>query len=435
MNKYLNKVLSVFIFCMLFVTYSGCVYTYAQKPTPYLPITISNDNLIENLMKIKSDEFKTILATPKKYEIQIIYTQINHKESGKAALVQHRYRLNNKQYFYPASLVKLPVSALALEKCNKLGISSSNHMVTSANHACQKEVRIDSTAVNYKPSVAQYVKKMMLVSDNDAYSRVYELLGADSIKLRLKALGMKETDIIQRFDPGCKNEDNLFFNPIAFLNEKGDTVYRQAGSSSNYYRNYKFLKKYKGRAYRNAKGKLVKKPKDFTRYNTMPLQEINDFLIGLMYPNLLPEDKKLELLPEDYNLLLKAMGSYPRESDFPKYDASRYEDSFKKYLMLADYHDTIMADTMRIFNVVGQSYGWLSDCAYFVDYKNNIDFFLSAVIYVNANQILNDGRYEYKSIGFPFLSNLGRLIYDYERSRKREQTGSFDRFIQLYQNP
>jgi beta-lactamase class A len=49
---------------------------------------------------------------------------------------------------------------------------------------------------------------MMLVSDNDAYSRVYELLGADSIKLRLKALGMKETDIIQRFDPGCKNEDN-----------------------------------------------------------------------------------------------------------------------------------------------------------------------------------------------------------------------------------
>ena len=167
----------------------------------------------------------------------------------------------------------------------------------------------------------------------------------------------------------------------------------------------------------------------------MPLQEINDFLIGLMYPNLLPEDKKLQLLPEDYNLLLKAMGSYPRESDFPKYDASRYEDSFKKYLMLADYHDTIMADTMRIFNVVGQSYGWLSDCAYFVDYKNNIDFFLSAVIYVNANQILNDGRYEYKSIGFPFLSNLGRLIYDYERSRKREQTGSFDRFIQLYQNP
>jgi hypothetical protein len=54
---------------------------------------------------------------------------------------------------------------------------------------------------------------------------------------------------------------------------------------------------------------------------------------------------------------------------------------------------------------------------------------------VNANQILNDGRYEYKSIGFPFLSNLGKLIYDYERSRKREQTGSFDRFIQLYQNP
>jgi hypothetical protein len=407
----------------------------AQKPFSYLPIRVSNDKLIESLMKIKSEEFKKVLATPNKYEIQIIYTQINHREGGQQELIQHRYRLNNKQYFYPASLVKLPVSALALEKCNLLGISSSDYMITLSDHTCQQEVRIDSSAADYKPSVGHYVKKMMLVSDNDAYSRIYEFLGADAIKQKTTALEMKETDIIQRFDAACTPADNLFFNPIVFLNEKGDTVYKQAGGSSSFYSNHRYIKKTKGKAYRNARGKLIKKPKDFTRYNTMPLQEINDFLIALMYPELVPENKRLNLKPSDYNLLLTGMSSYPRESIYPPYDGKKYEDSYKKYLLLADYHDTIKTDSLRIFNVVGQSYGWLSDCAYFIDYKNKIDFFLSAVIYVNANQILNDGRYEYKSIGFPFLSDLGKLIYEYDRNRKRESYGKFERFEKLHQKP
>jgi hypothetical protein len=163
----------------------------------------------------------------------------------------------------------------------------------------------------------------------------------------------------------------------------------------------------------------------------MPLQEINDFLIALMYPEIVPQEKKLAFTDDDYKLILKAMSQYPRESDYPHYDGSKFEDSYKKYLMFGDYHGTIKTDSLRIFNVVGQSYGWLADCAYFVDHKNKVDFFLSAVIYVNANQVLNDGRYEYKSIGFPFLTHLGRLIYDYEKSRKRDIYGSFERFINL----
>lgn len=403
----------------------------AQKPVSYLPTTLANDQLIAELLQIKSEDFKTILSQPKKYEIQIIYTQINHKENGTAELVQHQYQLNPKQYFYPASLVKLPLSALALEKCNQLNIPSSSSMITLANHRCQREVMIDSSTANFKPSVANYVKKMMLVSDNDAYSRVYEFMGSDALKKRLLTLGLKNTDIVHRFDPGCNTADNLFFNPLVFLNEKGDTIYKQAAFSSKTYANYHFTKKLKGKAHYNARGKLVRKPKVFTQNNVMPLQEINDFLIGLLYPQFVPEDKRLQLNDADYKMLLKAMSQYPRESDYPHYDGSKFEDSYKKYLLLGDYHDTIITDSLRIFNVVGQSYGWLADCAYFVDHKNKIDFFLSAVIYVNANQILNDGKYEYKSIGFPFLSHLGRLIYDYERSRKRDYYGSFERFTQL----
>jgi len=407
-------------------------YVNAQKPLSYLSTKLANDNLISDLLQIKSDEFNTVLSNPKKYEIQIIYTQINHKENGKPELIQHQYQLNPKQYFYPASLVKLPLSALALEKCNQLNLPTNSSMITLANHHCQKEVSVDSNSFNLKPSIANYVKKMMLVSDNDAYSRVYEFMGADALKKRLVEIGLKNTDIIHRFAPSCNTNDNLYFNPIVFLNENGDTIYKQAGSFSSKYVNYLYQSKTKGKAHYNARGKLVNKPKVFTQNNAMPLQEINDFLIGLLYPELVPDEIKLKINETDYRMLLKAMSQYPRESDFPHYYGNKFEDSYKKYLLLGNYHDSIKTDSLRIFNVVGQSYGWLSDCAYFVDHKNNIDFFLSAVIYVNANQVLNDGRYEYKTIGFPFLTQLGRVIYDYERSRKRHIFGNFERFTNLH---
>ncbi len=422
-----QKYLLVFLLNILVL----CAITFAQKPLPYLPTKLANDNLIGDLLQIKTDEFKTILSNPRKYEIQIIYTQINHKENGQAELIQHQYQLNPKQYFYPASLVKLPLSVLALEKCNQLNIPSGTPMITLANHHCQKEVSVDSSAINYKPSIANYVKKMMLVSDNDAYSRTFEFMGADAIKKRLLTLDIKNTDILHRFDPGCNAIDNLFSNPMVFLNENGDTIYKQAASKSVIYQNYRYVKKTKGKAHYNARGKLIRKPKVFTQNNVMPLQEINDFLIALMYPQLVPQEKQLQLKDEDYKMLLRAMSQYPRESDYPHYDGSKFEDSYKKYLMFGDYHDTIKTDSLRIFNVVGQSYGWLADCAYFIDHKNKVDFFLSAVIYVNSNQVLNDGRYEYKQIGFPFLTQLGKLIYEYERTRKRDYYGSFERFTKL----
>jgi hypothetical protein len=46
---------------------------------------------------------------------------------------------------------------------------------------------------------------------------------------------------------------------------------------------------------------------------------------------------------------------------------------------------------------------------------------LSAVINTNTDAIYNDGKYEYKKIGYPFMKNLGQKIYKYELKRKRKQ--------------
>ena len=76
-----------------------------------------------------------------------------------------------------------------------------------------------------------------------------------------------------------------------------------------------------------------------------------------------------------------------RESDFPKYDTNAFYDSYKKYLIFGDSKKRINDDSIRVFNIVGQSYGFMSDVAYICYFKNNVEFMLSSVIYTNENEI------------------------------------------------
>jgi hypothetical protein len=72
------------------------------------------------------------------------------------------------------------------------------------------------------------------------------------------------------------------------------------------------------------------------------------------------------------------------------------------------------------------------DNAYVVDFDKGVEFLLTAVISVNENRIYNDDEYEYDEVGFPFLANLGRLIYEYETRRPRGVEPDLGRFAVEY---
>jgi hypothetical protein len=55
-----------------------------------------------------------------------------------------------------------------------------------------------------------------------------------------------------------------------------------------------------------------------------------------------------------------------------------------------------------------------------VDFRNSIEFMLSATIHCNRDGIYNDDHYDYDTIGLPFLKNLGKVFYDYELKRERK---------------
>jgi len=174
-------------------------------------------------------------------------------------------------------------------------------------------------------------------------------------------------------------------------------------------------------------GKLVNESKDFSQKNYSPLDELQSALKRIIFPEIYKESQRFNLTEEDYHFLYKYLSMLPGESKHPTYDNNKYYDSYVKFFMFGDSKKP-MPTQVRIFNKVGDAYGYLTDNAYIVDFDNNIEFFLSAVIYVNENQIFNDDNYEYDKIGLPFMANLGKVFYEYELERSREITPDLSKF-------
>jgi hypothetical protein len=91
-----------------------------------------------------------------------------------------------------------------------------------------------------------------------------------------------------------------------------------------------------------------------------------------------------------------------------------YKEFMTNYLYYGAQKKAVKNPDLEIYNIVGQSYGFLSDISYFQDSKNNVEFFLSAVIYTNTAEVVGNGGYQYETIGFPFLQELGKTIYNFE---------------------
>lgn len=134
----------------------------------------------------------------------------------------------------------------------------------------------------------------------------------------------------------------------------------------------------------------------------------------IIYPDLFQEQDRINLSDQDYNFLRYWMSRFTFEDIGIEYQKdSQYFDSYNKFFIYGDSTNAVDRK-IRIYNKVGVAYGALTDISYIRDYQKNIEFFLSATIYVNQNQIVNDNIYEYDDLGIPFLAELARQVYKLE---------------------
>ena len=448
---FLQKIKLATAFCLIGSTYYQCGNsrklastaitnsTATTTTTTTMPTLIAKpepngltDAWLYNLLQ-NDNTLKNILPNKKEYQTQIIYTQIDRDENNVPKFTPHYVNYDPNFYYYPASMVKMPIAVLALQKIKELNakgiaITKETTMVTETATALQTAVYNDPNSADGKPTIANYIKKIFLVSDNDAYNRLYEFLGQEYINSNLQRLGFKNTEILHRLSVSLTADENRHTNPLKFIDANGKIVYEQPAQ----YNKKKYSKRNdkRGIGYMQS-GKLVKEQFDFSGKNRMNLQDLNDVVSHIIFGNV-AHKTTFDITETDRNFILQYMSQLPRETTYPSYLAPEYYDTYCKFLLYGSNPKTTIPNNIRIFNKVGDAYGYFTDAAYIIDTDANIEYMVSATIYANKDGIFNDDVYEMESVALPFFKSVGEVLYNYEKTRVRKNKPNLDGYKLVY---
>ena len=379
-----------------------------------LTITISCNNsstILDKVLNKNIYELQKVLKNKEKYDLQILLNEIKRDDSGKAVFKEDAFQLDEGRYFYPASTAKLPIAILSLQKINELrsnGLQISGDtpfFITDKNGKIL--VKRDSTHSLGILTINHLIKKIFLVSDDNAYNYLFDFLGTDYINKELTLRGLSKTRLYHKFLFGA---DNINTWGYTFLNENQKIIYHQPSISALVDlkpNNLKGILKGIGHIKSDS---LLLKPMNFERKNRISIRDLEGILKRIIFPEAFSEKELFNLTKTDYKFLRYWMSRTTLESNYPDYNDDKHWDSYCKFFIYGDQKGAMIPE-IRIFNKVGQAYGTVTDVAYIKDEKNKIEFFLTATILVNENMIYNDDIYEYDEIGIPFLAALGRSVH------------------------
>ena len=398
---------SLFYIILLLVVKANSIN--AQWPAPFNAI----------LPSIQDSVAKKVLASPNTYRLQLVYTQIDRDQNGIPRFTNHTLYADADYYFNPASMVKMPLAFLAIEKLyelNQPGVNKYTTMQFDSNYQRQVAMYADSSAQNKKPSIAHFVKRAFLISENDPYNRLYQFMGQGPTNQKLLAKGYTSSKITKQF-MGYTDDQNRHTNGINFVDDKGLPILKLAPQYNK--DSFQFGAPILiGDAHWNSKDEVVKAPFDFTRHNNISLVDMQKMLQSIIFPASVPKQNRFNMTEADRLFLLQYLSQYPSETNYPKYDSAHFYDSYVKFFFQDSTHS--MPKHIRVFNKVGWAYGFLTDVSYVLDTKNNIDYMLSATLYVNSDGVVNDSKYDEETVGFPFLNKIGTAFYEYELKRPRK---------------
>ena len=378
------------------------VAPYAQEPSTWL------DSLVESLPTYR----RHIAAAPGDFELQVLYRALDGPEAGETL----GYGLAPQRYFYPASTVKLPVAALALQHVNELGVlglDADSPMEVGVGVPPQTASRTRVGMADTPATILGHVRDIAIVSSNEAYNRLYEWIGPRYIHEQLHLRGWTGRIATRLGEQAFAVTDNYFLNPVAFRNtlrrQRSDTVYYRgpALTGAPPLRGVSGLAKGRG-YYDDATQRVVREPFDFSQKNFVPLGVLADVLQAIVLPETVDSLRRFRMREADRFALLEALRTRPADSDNPLHHDK--PDGYVNFLYYGGGGDWEAGGPV-IYNKVGDAYGYLTDVAVFEDARTGRRYLLAATIHVNANGVYNDGVYEYEEIGLPFLRELGRAVW------------------------
>ena len=338
---------------------------------------------IDFAIKSPKPSISSVKKNLKDHQIQIKLTIIKDEET-----INHEYNIDNEDYFYPASTVKLPIALLAIEKVNE-----SKFITLDTPFKVENEIE--------KSTLHDEILKMFIISDNKSFNRIFEFLGQDYINGKLKALGFDNTKIFHRLS--VEDSDNLETKKVFFFTEK-DSFFIQTYNRKIDPHQMDGLKK--GKKFYDTSGNLVKEAMDFSKKNRISIDDLHEMTAQIYLPENYSNKNSFKLDKEQRAFIWEAMSASPNKLGL---SIEKYPGNFVKFFVRGDEkeNDTIK-NSLKIYNKVGTAYGQITETAFIESDSNK--FILTATMYVNENDIINDDIYEYESVGIPFFASFAKEI-------------------------
>jgi len=346
------------------------------------------------------------LRRHKEMRIQILLAEPVTAADGKVTLRRSRFG-DPRQYFYPASTVKLGAAVAALLELQRLSREQDDAFTMDAKWRALPRFPGDAVDPPWIP-IADDLRAMLIVSDNPPYNRCFELLSQKGLNETLWSAGLSSARMWHRLSEPRTVEEHRLTRHLAI--QQGDTSLaiapREAGAKLD---NSAFTELQVGASHMRGKER-IDQPMSFADKSAISLEDLQDMLAMVVRPDI---DLKKRGFPElsvtSRAFLVEQLGAYPRECPSPEYDEKKHPDEYCKFL-LPGLRRVVPADSLRVYAKIGQAYGFAIENSYVENVATGRGFFVAAVIYVNADGCIGDDRYEYESVADPFFASLGEAL-------------------------
>jgi hypothetical protein len=384
----------------------GCITTRPDQTTDLAPVLHGYSN-----------KFDRVLATPETFRLQVLIAEVVTNRLGHPALHRSGYRVD-AEYFYPASSIKLCAAVAALQTVEQLQTQYSTPDLMDVPLEIAPLFPGDPPQTNDvsnlqggQITVAQEIRKLTLVSGNEAFNRLYDLVGHEDLNRRMHALGLPSVVLNHRLSETRTIPDMRASAAVTFRVPNGEPIVVPARTSTLLLTN-KSKSLLLGAGYLKD-AQLVDTPMDFSGRNGISLGDLQNLLVKVARPEIDLGTPALDLNGSHRKRLLQAMTEYPRESSNPRYAATNYPDDYSKFLLPGIrrvFPSQTPGERVEITAKIGRAYGFTVENSYLRNPKNGRAVFVTAVLYTNSDGILNDDKYDYKTVADPFFADLGELI-------------------------
>ncbi len=382
---------------------SGCRTVEEVRPIGAISAMLRTDPDLEVIARRASD-----------HRLQILVAEVvEAKGRIPAHLIRHDYRVD-AEYFYPASSVKIYAALAALEWFEESRLFEPR--LTLSTPFCiqplfEGEVLATEDSTNLEGesiTLEHEIRKLSLISDNVAFDRLYGVVGHRALNARAYRAGYSTVRINHRLGRRCTLEENLK-SPVITFGPAESPILRIPERVSDLQLQPRQIPGLEvGQA--RVDGEIrTDGPMDFSRKNAVSLRDLQDALIALVRPDLIPQKPGYAITDPTREVLISAMRELPRQSENPQLDQKEYPDHWGKFL-LPGLREVIPDDELEVTNKVGLAYGFTIENAYLYDRGTGRSLFITACLYNNPNQTLNDGVYGYEETAFPFWQALGTSI-------------------------